>query len=57
MAKKTDLIRVDGRFADRLRRVSLESGESMIDITASIPLNGGERKKRRSKDPFDLTVI
>jgi len=56
MAKKTDLIRVSRNFADALRKASEERGETMIDITADINLSP-KKKKRRSGDPFDITVI
>jgi hypothetical protein len=49
----TDIIKVDRHFADELRKVSKESGETMIDITAGISLG----KKRRSDDPFGLTGV
>lgn len=53
MARKSDLVRVDRRFADELRKTSKATGESMIDITAGIKIG---KEKRRSNDPFDLTV-
>jgi hypothetical protein len=56
MAKKTDLIRVDRIFADALRRQSAETGESIIDLSASLGSVVG-KKKRDGRDPFGLTVV
>lgn len=54
--RATDIIKVDRRFAEQLRKASLESGESMIEITAQINLLE-KKKKRRPNDPFGLTVV
>ena len=54
-AKKTDLIRVDQRFADMLRKISQESGDSIINITSGINLS--EKKKKRGTDVFALTRL
>lgn len=55
MAKNTDMIRVDRRFARQLKKISEETGESMVSITAKIPIKG--KKKRRPGDPFDITTV
>jgi hypothetical protein len=54
MAKKTDLIRVDRSFSDALRRASVETNESIVDISARI---APQIRRRDRRDPFELTVI
>ena len=51
---ETDLIRVDKRFAETLRRMSKETGDSIINITSGININGCGNKRKRGRDPFAL---
>jgi hypothetical protein len=54
--RKTDLLRVDQGFADAIRKRSAETGESIIDLSAS--LEGIIGKKRRDgRDPFGITGV
>jgi hypothetical protein len=54
--RKTDLLRVDQRFADAIRRESETSGESIIDLSASLEGLIG-KKKRDGRDPFGITGV